>query len=208
MAFCGECGKQMGKDEKFCPNCGKAADTTSAAKNEQTGGSVNSGATISPHKSSLGMDANIVAAIVFAGTALLSWIPYVGYAAWAIPLVFFFLEKDSKFVRFSCVTALVIEIIAVIISIIFAIIIMALTPNRSDVLYGILNYESYRWRLGALSFFSALTVIFVVAFIVLFIFLAIMAFMYKQIKLPIIGSIAEKAANKLDNIKNSSGGGN
>jgi len=55
MAFCGECGKQMEKDEKFCPNCGKAADT---AGTSQTGQGAESGQG-SQQTSSPGLDLNV-----------------------------------------------------------------------------------------------------------------------------------------------------
>lgn len=33
MAFCSKCGAQMGEGEKFCPNCGQAADTGTVLPN-------------------------------------------------------------------------------------------------------------------------------------------------------------------------------
>ena len=209
MAFCGECGSKMEKGVKFCPSCGKAAETTGAPQKEQGKGNNQGSLTISPHKSSLGLDANIAAAIVFAGMALLIWIPYVGYAAWILPLVFFFIEKESKFVKHAIITALVIGIIGAVILIIIGIIMRALgsvgTPSFSDILnpgY----YASLQRRYNLLKFFNALSVIFKIAFVSFFVFLAAMAFMYKQINLPIIGPIAAKAAEKLENIKDKSSG--
>ena len=35
MAFCGNCGSQFGKDEKFCPSCGNATGSTGTQQSEQ-----------------------------------------------------------------------------------------------------------------------------------------------------------------------------
>ncbi|MCL2271959.1 MAG: hypothetical protein FWC19_04025 [Treponema sp.] len=190
----------MSQNDKFCPNCGSVAGSAGAPQSEKGTGGDQGSAVISPHKSSLGLDANIASAIIFAAVGILSWIPYLGYAAWIVPLVFFFMEKESKFVKFSSVTALVIGIISVAISIVFAIIALALTPRSLE---SIINF-AMSGRSGILIFFSTLAIIIAIAFTALFIFLAFMAYSYKQVKLPIVGPIAAKAAEKLDNIKSGS----
>ena len=37
MAFCGNCGNKMGKNEKFCPGCGAAKNTIVVPQKEQGG---------------------------------------------------------------------------------------------------------------------------------------------------------------------------
>ena len=150
---------------------------------------------IKPHKSSIGgMEANILALLMLIGLAAFSWIPYVGYASWAIPLVIFFIEKKSKFVKFYAATAIGLSIIGAVISVVFAIIIFALTPRTYQ---SIINYAMGRgW--GAITFFTTLALIVSIAFLALYIFLIIMAASYKQIELPLIGPLALKYSGKPD----------
>ena len=149
------------------------------------------------HKSSLGMDANIAALIIFIAMAVVSWIPYLGWVAWAVPLVFFFIEKSSKFVRFQAVTALVVGIIRAAISIVLQIFVWILKPKDW---YSTAMYLSGRgW--GAWALLGTISIIVGVAITVLIVYLVIMAYGYKQVELPIIGPIAAKASDRLDNIK-------
>ena len=57
---------------------------------------------VEPHKSSLGMDANLLAMLAYLVTGVLAWIPGVIYFIWLAPLIVFFFEKNSQFVRFHC----------------------------------------------------------------------------------------------------------
>ena len=154
---------------------------------------------IKPHKSSLGLDANILSLLMLIGIAAFSWIPYVGYGAWAIPLIIFFIEKKSKFVKFYAATAIGLGIVGAIFSIVFAIIIFAMTPRSYA---SMLNYAMGRgW--GAIAFFTTFALIISLAFLVLYIILIIMAATYKQLELPLIGPIALKASGNLDSTSTS-----
>jgi len=50
---------------------------------------------IQPHRSSLGLDANLAAMIIYIAAIVLSWIPFAGFISLAVPIVFFILEKES-----------------------------------------------------------------------------------------------------------------
>ena len=151
---------------------------------------------IEPHKSSLGMDANIAALVIFVAMAVVSWIPYLGWVAWGVPLVFFFMEKSSKFVKYQAVTALVIGVIRAALSIVLQIFVWILTPRD---LYSAVNLVYGRgW--GAWALLGAISTIIGVAITVVIIYFIIMAYGYKQVELPIIGPIAAKASDKLDDI--------
>jgi uncharacterized membrane protein len=152
---------------------------------------------IEPHKSSFGMDANIVSLLIFIIIAVVSWVPYLGWLAWAVPLVFFLIEKNSKFVKFQAVQALVIGIIRAAIVIILQIFIWILTPKDFQ---SALNYLSGRgW--GAWALLGTFSTIIGLAITVLIVYLVIMAYGYKQVELPFIDPIAAKASDKLENIK-------
>ncbi len=54
------------------------------------------------------LDAGVAAALAYASVAILAWIPYLTYGAWALPLLLWLLEKNSRFIlihaaqAFSC----------------------------------------------------------------------------------------------------------
>ncbi|MCL2461969.1 MAG: zinc-ribbon domain-containing protein [Defluviitaleaceae bacterium] len=151
---------------------------------------------ITPHKSSLGMDANIASLVIYIAMAVVSWIPYLGWFAWAVPLVFFFLEKQSKFVKFQAVQALVIGIVRAVLAILFQIIVWALTPKD---LYGALNYLTGRgW--GAWALFGTISTIIAVIITLIIVYALYQAYRWKQVELPLIGPIAAKASAKLDTV--------
>jgi len=144
---------------------------------------------VQPHRSSLGMDANLAVLIIYIATAVVSWIPYLGWFAWAVPLVFFFLEKSSGFVKFHAVQALGIGILRAVLTIIFNIIYALMVPTT---IYGI--YSS----LGAWAVVSVIATILYIAISLLTLYVLIMAWQWKQVELPIIGPMATKASMKLD----------
>ena len=103
---------------------------------------------IAPHKSSLGMNANIAILVMFIAMAALSWVPYLGWiAAWGVPIVFLILEKESRFVKFWAVQAIGIGIVRAALSIIFQILYWITIPK----VYNLNNLLSGRgwgaWRL-------------------------------------------------------------
>jgi len=157
---------------------------------------------IEDHKSSLGLNANLVAVIIFAGTLLLSIIPYVGWFAWGVGLAFFIIEKNSRFVKFQAITALVIAVIGALISVLLRIIIYAITPRTySDFIKLAMNggFDV----LDTIDALYTITKIFLFIFAAIYVFFGVMAFLYKQVELPLIGTIAAKAGVKMDG---SSGG--
>jgi uncharacterized membrane protein len=158
---------------------------------------------IQPHKSSIGMDANIASLVIFIAMAVASWIPYIGWAAWVVPLVFFFMEKVSGFVKFQAVTAFIIGIIQAAISIVLQIFIWITTPRITDVASAIRAAERLAvgktW--GIWSFFGGLATVVNIAISILIVYLIVMAYQYKQVELPVIGPLAETASAKLDSYR-------
>ena len=152
---------------------------------------------IAPHKSSLGMEANITVLVIYIAMAALSWIYGIKYFAWAVPVVFFFLEKESKFVKFQAVQALIIGLVQAALSALFSIIIWALTPRYRDF-YDIWN--NYNRNAGLIGFVGIVAIVVGIAITVVLVYLLYTAYNYKQVELPVIGPIAEKAGKKLDSV--------
>ena len=127
-----------------------------------------------------GLDANVAAAI--------SYIFIVG-------LIFFFLEKENKFVRFHAMQSIlfgalysVIMIGLILVGVVFTFVGAAVAATAGDLagsLFGII-----------ISLFWLLIWLVPVALLVGLILTAIKAYQGKVAKLPVIGNIAEKIVNK------------
>ncbi len=51
----------------------------------------------SAHKSSIGdLNANVMAMLCYIASVVIMWIPVVRYVAWLVPLILFFMEKESS----------------------------------------------------------------------------------------------------------------
>jgi len=146
---------------------------------------------VQPHKSSLGMDANLAVLIVYIATAIISWIPFVGWIAWAVPLVFFFMEKNSGFVKFHAMQALGIGVLRAALTIVFTVIFWATVPRG---LYGLYA------PLGIWVVISLVATIIYIAISLVILYVLIMAWKWKQVELPVIGPIARRAGAKLDSV--------
>lgn len=136
---------------------------------------------IAPHKSSLGnMDANVLALLVYLAPIVLSLIPVVRYIAWAAPLVVFLIEKDSSFVRFHAMQALLLNVVGSVLSFILMVLIA-----------GSITFVAGGYG-GGFVIISILSWLIVIAIIVLAILAMVKAYGYQQFKIPLIGSLSEK----------------
>ena len=75
-----------------------------------------------PHKSSLGLQANVVFFIIWFGGFVISLIEPIAMFAFAVPFVILFLEKDSNLVRSHAIQAVSLYIINIILSILMTVI--------------------------------------------------------------------------------------
>ncbi len=132
-------------------------------------------------KSALGLDGNLAALL--------------GYILWIIALISLIMEKENKFVRFHAIqsllyhaTIIVVMILLVIVFIFLGIIgIAAATAGSSagGAIGGIFG-----------SLVSLLWMVFFLAYLAGLIYAAVQAYNGKWFKLPIVGNMAEKFANK------------
>jgi uncharacterized membrane protein len=125
-------------------------------------------------KSALGMDGNV--------TALIAYL--VGIVA----LILIFIEKDNKFVRFHALQAFF-WVLAMVVAMIGVLIIGA-------ILGGVLSFASGTlggivWGLTALAYVGI-----ILALLGGLLYGAIKSFGGNYVKLPFVGNIAEKMANK------------
>ena len=122
-------------------------------------------------KSALGLDANITAPL--------------GYIIWIIALIVVIMEKQNKFVRFHAIQSLLYHAAALIVFIglviLLAILSIMLAFAHLGELSGIL------WLLYFVVF---------IAYVAGLIYAAVKSYGGVQFKLPIVGNMAEKFANK------------
>jgi uncharacterized membrane protein len=126
-------------------------------------------------KSSTGLDANIAALLAYL-LGLLGG------------LIFFFIEKNSRFVKFHAMQSILFNVVVGVVAIVLTIVVTILT----------LVISSISSSLGFIV--SMLSLVFWLGFglviIITAILLLIKAFQGQMFKLPIIGNMAEKFASK------------
>jgi len=126
-------------------------------------------------KSSTGLDANIAAILAYL-LGLLGG------------LIFFFIEKNSRFVKFHAMQSILFNVVVGVVAIVLTIVVTILT----------LVISSISSSLGFIV--SMLSLVFWLGFglviIITAILLLIKAFQGQMFKLPIIGNMAEKFASK------------
>lgn len=151
------------------------------------------GFVIPPHRSSLGMDANVAVLIVAAAMIVMSWIPFASWIAFAVPLVFFFMEKESRFVKFQAVQVCGIGVVRAVIAIIAQILTWVMRPRVGfSYTYGI----TYRGNTGGLVAINAIAYIITAALSLLVIYVGYKGYTYKQVELPVVGPFAKKMSEK------------
>jgi len=156
-------------------------------------------ATIEPHRSSLGMQANIAVLVIYIAMAVVSWIPYLGWIAWVVPIIFYVMEKESKFVKFQAAQALVIGIIRAVFAIVLQIFVWILTPHNVYDLYNLAVGRGW----GAWVLLGTISTIIGVIITLVEVYILFQAYQWKQVELPIIGPMAAKASSKMDTIDTS-----
>jgi len=132
-------------------------------------------------KSALGLEGNIAALI--------------GYIFWPIALVCVIIEKENKFVRFHAIQSLLYHATIIVAPILLVIVVIFLG------IIGIASAAAGSNAGGAIggifgSLVSLVWMVFILAYIVGLIYAAVQAYGNKLFKLPIVGNMAEKFANR------------
>lgn len=140
------------------------------------------------HKSSLGnLDANVLALLAYLAAVVVGWIPVLRYGAWLAPLVLFFVEKNSKFVRFHAMQAFVLQVIssaiAFLVSVVFGGVIRAVVDNI--------------YSFAIITSITGLVVTVISIAVSVFAILAMVgAYNYKETHIPVVGGIAENLVKR------------
>lgn len=141
-------------------------------------------AIVEPHKSSLGMDANIAVLIAYLGGVVVGWIPGIRYVAFLVPLVVFILEKESKFVRFHAMQSFALNILGLVLGLLFTLV--------TTIISGSIAYSSPGTALALISAMGVLGIIVSLGILVLAIIAVVNGFQYKEYHLPVLGNLAVK----------------
>lgn len=146
---------------------------------------------IQPHKSTIvDLQANIMALLCYIISAVLSFIPGISYVAWLAPLVIFFLEKESHFIKFHAMQAFVLNVIGAVLGFLVTVVLGGIfavslfNPYSSVAAFGFVGI------IGILSGAISLIVL------VLAIIAMIKAYKYFEYGIPVIGGLTVKIMGK------------
>ena len=148
-----------------------------------------------PHKSSIGnVDANVMALIEYLLTTIAGFIPVIGYVAWLAPLVLFYVEKESTFVKFHAMQAFVLQACGSVLGFLVSVVLGGIVTVISMLGASYIAYVAA----GALSVLSVVVMLAVAAFAIL---AMVKAYGYKEYSIPLIGKLSEKIGERLNNVR-------
>lgn len=153
-----------------------------------------------PHKSSIGnMDANVMALLTYVSAVILSFIPFVQYVSWLLPLIFFYMEKNSTLVKFHALQAftlfLIFAIIDVIVNIIAAI---ATAATAAAIASNPYDLNSYFGAWAGVAAAGIIMGIIGLIFLIFGIIAMVKAYKYEEYAMPVFGKLAAKFSSKLN----------
>lgn len=120
----------------------------------------------SPHQSSIAnMDANIMAVLTYVLPVIAAYLPIVWRIAWLIPILIFFMEKESNLVKFHAMQSVVLYVARVI----------------------IISILSFIPLLGGLAGFIVGIIFTIIAIVAV-----IGAFNYEEFRIPFIGDLVAR----------------
>ncbi|MEG1560261.1 MAG: hypothetical protein RR398_05295 [Clostridia bacterium] len=141
----------------------------------------------SAHKSSIGnLNANIMALLCCIVPVVIAWIPVVRYVAWLIPLVLFFMEKQSKLVRFHAMQSFILHMVSAVLSLLISVVLGGILG------VGSLSTATYYAAAGFAGIVGLVTSAISLVILLFAIIAMIGAYKYKETHIPIIGGMTEK----------------
>ncbi|MGI6161839.1 MAG: DUF4870 domain-containing protein [Christensenellales bacterium] len=150
---------------------------------------------VEAHQSSIGnMQANVMAMLCYVSGTVLGFIPVISYVAWLAPLVIFFIEKESHFVKFHAMQAFLLNLVGVALGLLVSVVlggIMAASVAMAT------DYASMTGALGSIAIVGVLTTIISLLILVIAIIALIKAYKYSEYQIPLIGGLAKKLAGKV-----------
>lgn len=150
-------------------------------------------ATISaPHQSSLaGLEANVLAVLCYLSAAILGWIPGIRYVAWLAPLVVFFLEKKSAFVKFHAMQSFLLHLAGTLLGFLVSVIVGGVVSTTA--VHGNLNAA-----FGFAGVAGLLTLLVGLGLLGLAVWVMLAAYRYKTVALPFIGPLTATVIDKIE----------
>ncbi len=146
---------------------------------------------IDPHKSTIGgMDANLVALIAYIASAAVGFIPLLRYLAWLAPLVIFFMEKESGFVKFHAMQSFVLNLIGAAFGFVVSVLIGGAVAAALGGRYANAAALGFAGIIGLLTTVGSLVIL---AFAVI---AMINAYKYNMYHIPLAGKVAENFAGR------------
>lgn len=145
------------------------------------------GNTIEAHKSSIGgMQANVMALLCYLIGAVLAFVPIIMHVAWLAPLVIFFLEKESRFVKFHAIQAFVLSAVGVVLGLLVSLLFGGMVAAAG------FGANSAADLLGPAALVGVLAAIISIVILVFAIIAMIKAYKYAEYHIPLLGGIAAK----------------
>lgn len=143
-----------------------------------------------PHTSSIGnLNANVAALLSYVGSVVISWIPGVRYAAWLVPLAFFLLEKQSKFVKFHAMQSFLLHLVSAVLTLIVTLV--------SSAVWGLsTSLSTYYYAAGMAGIFGVITLVISLVILVFAVIAMVGAYQYKETHIPLLGTLAARLAAK------------
>lgn len=141
-----------------------------------------------PHKSSLNLDANIIVLIAYLGGIVISFIPGLSFFSFAVPIIIYCLEKDSKFVKFHAMQGILLTVAGIVLSILIGILIGIFTA--------LLLFSSSTAAVSVISITGLLSFIIPITMFIFMVIAIVKAWGYECYEMPIIGKLASKIVFK------------
>ncbi|MGI6152686.1 MAG: hypothetical protein ACOYJB_02465 [Christensenellaceae bacterium] len=138
------------------------------------------------------MKANIWVIVMYIITAILGFISGVAFIAWAFPLIFYFLERYSEFVRFYALQAVVLYALCAIIQIVLGIVSLVVSfAMASSFLSSFSIYGASSAAVG-LVVISAISIAISVVAAIFAIIAMVKAYRFEEYEIPLVGKLARK----------------
>lgn len=154
-----------------------------------------------PHKSSIAnLDANLVSLFVYLLPMVIGFVFRADALAWIIPLVVFFVEKESDLVKFHCAQAVILVLIPGVLSFLISFI-TAIVGGTAMITGWIVSFSSLITLLTGSVFgilllvFALITAVISLIFLVFKIIAMVKAYNYIAYEVPLIGKIASMIVN-------------
>lgn len=146
-----------------------------------------------PHQSSIGgLNANVMALLCYVVSAVISWIPMVHYVAWLVPLVLFFVEKQSRLVKFHAMQSVVLHAIGALLSFLVSVVLGGIIGAS---MYSVTNFYA-AWN--AVWLISIATLLIALIIFICVIYAMVGAYRYKETYVPLVGGLAQTLSKSLD----------